>query len=719
MTADMAESLGINAGDALALLAIESRFGNADWKGRVAKGPLQIEEIAFKDIQRWYKSKSKPAGMNDSEWERLKGIASTLTWNNVKNDESSAIAAALLYFKQIQLMGVKRQFWGAAFNDGPYKFLNKGVPIESWDELDKSKIAKNHSLESIQRYQDAWETLSPNLDSIADDLGVTRGNMESGDTDTPAAGLIHKTSAINIDGSIDKAGDNASIQSIPIGIEYGDLEDVKGEADAKEPHARVVEPGSPLWNWIKENPADAVALGLIFIPGLGWGAGLGIKAATLLTKLPKGMRIVKASKFGKKLKEYGLKIWGKGGEKSVNIERVGKGPKVWNRPKILGGGRQGIAQRQYTIAGNSGLSSFGKPVGLGRYSIPRTWSAPKILGTGSVIGGLSMLGSGEDKNTDLPYEVQTQAEGYETPETNYGKKMPLPKWYEPDKIIKEETPDPSMYTADPGRPSRDTIVLMDQQADTKKMLEQQNQRTQEYQQMARIARINGDMDGAKEYSDLAIASQTTALGIKDGVRTYNSQIILAQGMQGINELQYGNTNRVNAVWSDALGLPVRLIPRSDGKFDLSINGEMAKEGMSLSETQSMAQLQFNSAYRSKQADLYGQRQQYLFEKGIDLQSQLAIEREKILGNIQVEAIKAEAQRQLELVQQLKGEFMALGDGSKGLVRIGQAWYLFDAYKKVEIDGVDQPQMFTPIPAPNMSISSPSGVNAYLNQIGKE
>ena len=110
---------------------------------------------------------------------------------------------------------------------------------------------------------------------------------------------------------------------------------------------------------------------------------------------------------------------------------------------------------------------------------------------------------------------------------------------------------------------------------------------------------------------------------------------------------------------------------------------------------------------------------YLFEKGIDLQSQLALEREKILGNIQVEAIKAEAQRQLELVQQLKGEFMALGDGSKGLVRIGQAWYLFDAYKKVEIDGVDQPQMFTPIPAPNMSISSPSGVNAYLNQIGKE
>ena len=102
-----AERLGIDIGDALALLAIESRFGNFNWKGKVGKGPLQIERIAHTDMVRWYSNNNnKPAGMSASEWVALRQQMMTVKdFNLVKKDEQAAITAALLFFKQIQMLG--------------------------------------------------------------------------------------------------------------------------------------------------------------------------------------------------------------------------------------------------------------------------------------------------------------------------------------------------------------------------------------------------------------------------------------------------------------------------------------------------------------------------------------------------------------------------------------------------------------------------------------
>ena len=162
-TLNMAANLKIAAGDALALLSLESNFGNdPKWKkkNRAAKGPLQIEKVAFDDIKRYYLETSKPAFLSDAEWNKYKTMVDELSWYEVSNDPQKAITAGLLYFKQIQLLGVPRQFWGAAYNDGPYKFIDK----TDFDQVPLNQFATNNKAarkKHVRKYMNAFNVISP------------------------------------------------------------------------------------------------------------------------------------------------------------------------------------------------------------------------------------------------------------------------------------------------------------------------------------------------------------------------------------------------------------------------------------------------------------------------------------------------------------------------------------------------------------------------------
>tara|TARA_R110002020_G_scaffold426905_1_gene636271 strand:- start:4 stop:1302 length:1299 start_codon:yes stop_codon:yes gene_type:complete len=56
----------------------------------------------------------------------------------------------------------------------------------------------------------------------------------------------------------------------------------------------ILDQGSNLVNWAKENPTDAALTGLMFAPGVGWVASAGLKSIQLATKAMKGKNIFKS-----------------------------------------------------------------------------------------------------------------------------------------------------------------------------------------------------------------------------------------------------------------------------------------------------------------------------------------------------------------------------------------------------------------------------------------
>ena len=52
-----------------------------------------------------------------------------------------------------------------------------------------------------------------------------------------------------------------------------------------------------------------------------------------------------------------------------------------------------------------------------------------------------------------------------------------------------------------------------------------------------------------------------------------NKIMYLQGMQGLQDLANGSVNRAAAVWSEYSGMDIRINPRSDGKYDITLNGK--------------------------------------------------------------------------------------------------------------------------------------------------
>ena len=103
--------------------------------------------------------------------------------------------------------------------------------------------------------------------------------------------------------------------------------------------------GSQAWDWAEENPLDAAAMGLMFLPGVGWVAGTGIKAALGGARLAKaGYQAYKAADLtnkarraaGKPVVEAMKKLQGPAGRRGLP---PGEAP-----PSILGKGAGGRPQ---------------------------------------------------------------------------------------------------------------------------------------------------------------------------------------------------------------------------------------------------------------------------------------------------------------------------------------------------------------------------------------
>lgn len=220
-----------------------------------------------------------------------------------------------------------------------------------------------------------------------------------------------------------------------------------------------------------------------------------------------------------------------------------------------------------------------------------------------------------------------------------------------------------------------------------------NAKVAEYERMAQVARISGDLAGYERYRQAADTLNAQSLDLKQravvaqdqaraGILEFDNKLLLVQGAQAVQDLSFGSTARAGAVLSAYSGTNIQVVPRSDGQFDITVQGER-QATYSMADLSDKLQSTFSSAYREQKQKTLSERNTYLFEKGVDLQVALAEEEVKILGRIKEENVKGENARFLERIKQDGGEFKALGDGT-ALIRQGTEYYRLNPEAVVEV-----------------------------------
>jgi len=221
-TVNFARIFGINEGEALGLLAVESNFGNVgDRKGAKSKGPLQIQSPAYKDVKDFYKG-NNPAnsGLTDVQWNQMVDIAQNLPKNHANlTNSSDQIAAGLLYYKMIGLKGVDPRFQAAAYYDGYTKYI--GIN----DISDVKKFSGPNTLASVTKYNSAVLGMKDYLGQVSNYYYPVGGapsaatNNQNTQTTTSSAVTNNQTS-----GQTTTASNNQNQQNVTAGLKTVDAQ---------------------------------------------------------------------------------------------------------------------------------------------------------------------------------------------------------------------------------------------------------------------------------------------------------------------------------------------------------------------------------------------------------------------------------------------------------------------------------------------------------------
>ena len=231
------------------------------------------------------------------------------------------------------------------------------------------------------------------------------------------------------------------------------------------------------------------------------------------------------------------------------------------------------------------------------------------------------------------------------------------------------------------------------------------------QRLARAAQVTGDNEGF-------VRAQTALAQAEDGLRQADAQIVYYAGMQALSELNMGSVQRASAVYSYVTGRNIQIVPRSDGNYDIQVDGQNWREGIGLSELSTQLRLEFDNAFRQQRASAAAERSQFTFEK----QLEAAIAREdrllQIYGNTIVEQAKARAAQQLELLEQQQAAVSSLGDGRALVIMNGQQ-YFFDPMGREYTDQNGNQQIdYSLVPVTPTQTAGGTG-NAYLDALNRQ
>lgn len=147
-------------------------------------------------------------------------------------------------------------------------------------------------------------------------------------------------------------------------------------------------------------------------------------------------------------------------------------------------------------------------------------------------------------------------------------------------------------------------------------------------------------------------------GINGALRSIDNNLWRAQGDKASQEFTFtGNPARMQAVWSHYLGSQIQIQPRSDGMYNLYINGQPAvddKGQFIVRDRNSLSQEFYRTIseeYRKQDQAFRADRAKFTYEKGIEAQANLSVKQLEVLGNINKAIIDGNyklAEKQLEM-----------------------------------------------------------------------
>ena len=229
-----------------------------------------------------------------------------------------------------------------------------------------------------------------------------------------------------------------------------------------------------------------------------------------------------------------------------------------------------------------------------------------------------------------------------------------------------------------------------------------NAKAAEYSRFADIALANGQIATFERYQGLAQTEVDNARSLRDAatiardgkqleILQYDNKMLLAQGAQALRDLSFGSTARAGAVMSAFTGLDIQIQPRSDGKFDIVVEGNV-QQTLTMADLSDRLQRTYSQAYRDNQTKILSERQTYLFEKSVDLEFELSKERNRITGEIKKQALKGQIDAYLKKLEQMGGEFKALGNGMALIQQNGQFFLMNPAKVFQTADGKAEERM---------------------------
>ena len=255
---------------------------------------------------------------------------------------------------------------------------------------------------------------------------------------------------------------------------------------------------------------------------------------------------------------------------------------------------------------------------------------------------------------------------------------------------KAEPKPPAFYQKDPSAIGFELRNYLEEREiiinQTNANIKYQNELADYYRRFSQIMNTGGtNLARAKELSQLATnaeiaATDTRTKGMLEAKKAEN-KIMYLQGMQALSDLTKGSVDRAAMVWSQYSGLDIRINPRSDGKYDVTIGGKPYKtmDSKTLSNT---LQLAFDQGYRGSQATLRGEMAM------LDYKSTLAIVEQQYKDNASNYRERLKAQFDL-LKEKYKADntvkIQQTGDGGIVITK-GKDTFILQEQKFTDING---------------------------------
>jgi hypothetical protein len=257
---------------------------------------------------------------------------------------------------------------------------------------------------------------------------------------------------------------------------------------------------------------------------------------------------------------------------------------------------------------------------------------------------------------------------------------------------KAEPKPPAFYQKDPSQTGfelrnflEERELIINQTNQTVSILAQ---RSDYFRRLAEVSRIGG----TDEESYNSLLNQSTELMAKATdarnkgaleAKKAENKIMYLQGMQALSDLTKGSVNRAAMVWSQYSGLDIRINPRSDGKYDVTIGGKPYKT-MDQKQLSDTLQLAFDQGYRGSQAKLRGELAM------LDYKSTLAIVEQQYKDNAANYRERLKAQFDL-LKEKYKADntvkIQQTGDGGIVITK-GKDTFILQEQKFTDINGND-------------------------------